>query len=41
MVERHNKIHCGWVIVAVGFLIIFACIGMARYAYTILLPYII
>ena len=30
--------HYGWVIVAVGFLIIFACIGLARYAYTMLLP---
>jgi MFS family permease len=32
------KLHYGWVIVAVGFLIIFACIGLARYAYTMLLP---
>jgi len=30
--------HYGWVIVVVGFLIIFACIGLARYAYTMLLP---
>jgi len=30
--------HYGWVIAAVGFLIIFACIGLARYAYTMLLP---
>ena len=30
--------HYGWVIVAIGFSIIFACIGLARYAYTMLLP---
>jgi len=30
--------HYGWTIVGVGFLIIFACIGLARYAYTMLLP---
>ncbi len=30
--------HYGWVIVGVGFLTLFACIGMARYAYTMLLP---
>lgn len=36
--SRLSRIHYGWVIVAVGFLIIFACIGLARYAYTMLLP---
>lgn len=30
--------HYGWIIIAVGFLIIFACIGLGRYAYTMLLP---
>lgn len=39
---RHPRptslLHYGWIIVAVGFLIIFACIGLARYAYTMLLP---
>jgi len=30
--------HYGWVIAGVGFLIIFACIGLGRYAYTMLLP---
>jgi sugar phosphate permease len=30
--------HYGWIIVAVGFLIIFSCIGLARYAFTMLLP---
>jgi sugar phosphate permease len=33
-----RRFHYAWVIVAVGFLIIFACIGLARYAYTMLLP---
>ena len=36
--HRTTLLHYGWVIVAVGFLIIFACIGLARYAYTMLLP---
>jgi MFS family permease len=38
MVTDRSQIHYGWTIVAVGFLIIFACIGLARYAYTMLLP---
>jgi len=38
MVTRRPSIHYGWTIAAVGFLIIFACIGLARYAYTMLLP---
>ena len=38
MVTGRAPIHYGWVIAAVGFLIIFACIGLARYAYTMLLP---
>jgi MFS family permease len=33
-----SSFHYGWIIVGVGFLIIFACIGLARYAYTMLLP---
>ena len=32
------KKNYAWVIVGVGFSIIFACIGMGRYAYTMLLP---
>lgn len=36
--QTSSKPHYGWVIVAIGFLIIFACIGLARYAYTMLLP---
>jgi len=33
-----SLIHYGWIIVGVGFLTIFACLGLARYAYTMLLP---
>jgi MFS family permease len=38
VVRSRAPIHYGWVIVAVGFLVIFACIGLGRYAYTMLLP---
>ena len=38
MVKQRTPLHYGWVICTVGFLIIFACIGLARYAYTMLLP---
>jgi MFS family permease len=38
MVTSRPAIHYGWVIVVIGFLIIFSCIGLARYAYTMLLP---
>ena len=38
MVSRLRTIHYGWIIAALGFLIIFACIGLGRYAYTMLLP---
>ena len=38
MKKPRSAIHYGWIIAAVGFLIIFACIGLARYAYTMLLP---
>jgi MFS family permease len=31
-------IHYGWIIVAVGSLVLFSCFGLARYAYTMLLP---
>lgn len=31
-------LHYGWVIVAVGALVLFSCLGLARYAYTMLLP---
>lgn len=33
-----KKIHYGWVIVAVGSLVLFACFGLARYAYAMLIP---
>jgi MFS family permease len=32
------RIHYGWIIVAVGSLVLFSCFGLARYAYTMLLP---
>jgi sugar phosphate permease len=32
------KIHYGWIIVLTGFLVLFACFGLARYAYAMLLP---
>ncbi len=32
------SLHYGWVIVGIGFLIIFACLGLGRYAYTMLIP---
>jgi MFS family permease len=32
------KIHYGWIIILVGFLVLFACFGLARYAYAMLLP---
>jgi MFS family permease len=35
---RHRSIHYGWVIAATGALVLFACLGLARYAYTMLLP---
>jgi MFS family permease len=38
MVKPRPQVHYAWTIAAVGFLIIFACIGLARYAYTMLLP---
>ena len=38
MVGRLRGLHYGWTIVVLGFLIIFACIGLGRYAYTMLLP---
>lgn len=32
------RIHYGWVIVALGFTVIFSCLGLARYAYAMLIP---
>lgn len=31
-------IHYGWIIVVAGSLVLFSCLGLARYAYTMLLP---
>lgn len=33
-----GTLHYGWIVVAVGVLVIFTCIGLARFAYTVLLP---
>jgi sugar phosphate permease len=33
-----NRIHYGWVVVSVGTLTIFACLGLARFAFGMLLP---
>ena len=33
-----TRFHYGWIIVLVGFLVLFACFGLARYAYAMLLP---
>lgn len=33
-----SKIHYGWIIVATGVLVLFTCIGLARFAYGVLLP---
>jgi sugar phosphate permease len=35
---RISSIHYGWIIAAAGFLVLFSCFGLARYAYTMLLP---
>jgi len=32
------KIHYGWIIILVSFMVLFACFGLARYAYAMLLP---
>ena len=36
--HQSRFLHYGWVIVAVGALVLFSCLGLARYAYTMLLP---
>lgn len=36
--SRLRSIHYGWTIVATGSLVLFACLGLARYAYAMLLP---
>lgn len=35
---RLRTMHYGWIIVATGALVLFSCLGLARYAYTMLLP---
>lgn len=32
------RLHYGWIIVAVGSLVLFSCFGLARYAYAMLIP---
>ena len=36
--SHHSNIHYGWIIVGVGTLIIVACLGLARFAFGMLLP---
>lgn len=33
-----RNVHYGWIIVVTGALVLFSCLGLARYAYTMLLP---
>jgi MFS family permease len=35
---KPRTVHYGWIIVATGALVLFSCLGLARYAYTMLLP---
>lgn len=38
-ISSHNRLlHYGWVIILAGCLVLFACFGLARYAYAMLLP---
>ena len=36
--ELRRRIHYGWVIVAIGSMVLFSCFGLARYSYAMLLP---
>lgn len=36
--SRLRSLHYGWVIIAVGGLVLFSCLGLARFAYTMILP---
>lgn len=36
--SRLRSVHYGWVIVAVGGFVLFSCLGLARFAYTMILP---
>ena len=35
---KSPRIHYGWVIVLTGGLTVFSCLGLARFAYSMLLP---
>lgn len=35
---RQQRMHYGWIIIITGALVLFSCLGLARYAYTMLLP---
>lgn len=35
---RRQRMHYGWIIILTGALVLFSCLGLARYAYTMLLP---
>lgn len=36
--SKLRAVHYGWIIAATGSLVLFSCLGLARYAYTMLLP---
>ncbi|GLI35475.1 YbfB/YjiJ family MFS transporter [Desulforhabdus amnigena] len=36
--SKIRNVHYGWIIVATGALVLFSCLGLARFAYTMLLP---
>jgi len=36
--SKLRTVHDGWIIVATGALVLFSCLGLARFAYTMLLP---
>jgi fucose permease len=38
LLARLRSIHYGWIIAGTGSLVLFSCLGLARYAYTMLLP---
>lgn len=38
LLSRLRSIHYGWIIAGTGSLVLFSCLGLARYAYTMLLP---
>jgi MFS family permease len=36
--SKLHSIHYGWIIVAAGSFVLFSCLGLARFAYTVILP---